>query len=177
VCPKASGTQRRVFMKNIRTLLITAALLPLSTVMGQQTTIPQTQGTGQQVQGTRLEDDPAFQRLSPEQQVHNGPGGLRPLPPRWAFAARFRPATPTTAAAARDGAHEGAPSAGRVGETPVASDRLNVRPGPPPDQYLRIKSRACLQRRSRSRTRSNARRHAGEQKCCKGLRRARTNPS
>jgi len=59
----------------------------------------------------------------------------------------------------------------RVGETPVASDRLNVSRPPPADQYLRIKSRTFFQRRSRSRTRSHARRHSDEQKCCKGLRR------
>ena len=56
-------------MKALSTLLLTAALLPLSTVMGQQTTTPQPQeATGQQGPGARLEDDPAFQRLSPEQQ-------------------------------------------------------------------------------------------------------------
>jgi len=45
------------------------------------------------------------------------------------------------------------------------------------DQYVSIKSRASFQRRSRSWTRSSARRQACEQKRCKGLRRARTNPS
>jgi len=48
---------------------------------------------------------------------------------------------------------------------------------PTVDQYVGIKSRACRQRRSRSLTRSSARRHACEQKRCKGLRRARTNLS
>gem|GEM_PF-2132231 len=115
----------------------------------------------------------ACSRRSP----HSGPPGLRPPPPRWAFAGRSRPTTPTAAAAARDGALAGAPSAGRVGEIPVASDRLNVSPAPPADQYLRIKSRACFQRCSRSRTHSNARRHSAEQKCCKGLRRCGTNLS
>ena len=59
-------------------------------------------------------------------------------------------------------------NAGRTGETPVASDRLNVGRQPRVDQYVRLKSRACLQRRSRCWTRSIARRQTGEQKRCKG---------
>lgn len=55
-------------MKSIRTLFLGAALLLSPAVQGQQTTTPQAQATGQQVQGTRLEDDPTFKRLSPEQQ-------------------------------------------------------------------------------------------------------------
>src|SRR5579863_860431 len=46
---------------------------------------------------------------------------------------------PAAAAAATDGALAGAPSADRVGETPVASDRLNVRERRRADQYVGIK--------------------------------------
>src|SRR5579859_1244982 len=46
---------------------------------------------------------------------------------------------PTTAAAAPGAAPADAPIADRVGETPVASDRLNVKPAPPANQYLGIK--------------------------------------
>jgi hypothetical protein len=42
---------------------------------------------------------------------------------------RSRRATPANAAAAPAGALAGASNAGRVGETPIASDRLNVRDG------------------------------------------------
>jgi len=52
-----------------------------------------------------------------------------------------------------------------------------LREGQPVVQYVGIKSRAPFQRRSRSCTRSSARRHAGEQKRCKGLRRWRANLS
>jgi hypothetical protein len=104
------------------------------------------------------------------------PPGLRPPPRRWVFADRTPPGTPTTGVAAPDGAPEGAPSVDRAGETPVAFS-LNVRPAPPADQYVRIKSRARFQRRSRSPTRSSARRQAWEQKRCRGLRRVRTNRS
>ena len=38
--------------------------------MGQQTTTPQPQATGEQVQGTRLEDDPAFKRLNLDSTKH-----------------------------------------------------------------------------------------------------------
>ena len=41
----------------------------------------------------------------------------------------------------------------------------------------RLTRAVCRQRRSRSQTRSRARRHACEQKRCKGLRRVRSNPS
>jgi len=59
----------------------------------------------------------------------NGPVAFdRPRPPRCGFAGRFLPTPPTTAAVAQDGALASAPSDGRVGETPVASDGLNIRP-------------------------------------------------
>jgi len=58
------------------------------------------------------------------------------------FAVPLRPARLTAAVVAPDGALAGAPSADRAGETPVASDSLNVKLAPPADQYLRINSRA-----------------------------------
>jgi len=56
---------------------------------------------------------------------------------------------------------------------PVASNKFECRARAVADQYAGIKSRASFQCRSRSRTRSSARRHACEQKRCKGLRRRR----
>jgi len=47
--------------------------------------------------------------------------------------------TPTAAAAVLGAGLEDAPIVGRVGETPVASDRLNVREGQRRIQYVEIK--------------------------------------
>src|SRR5579872_54434 len=94
----------------------------------------------------------ACSRRSP----HGGLAAHRPQPPRWASAGRSPPETPTTAAAVPDGARANAPNDGRVGETPVSSDRLNVKAIPPADQYLGIKcapvsSEAPVGRRAPSR--------------------------
>jgi len=56
------------------------------------------------------------------------PPHLRLPLPRWAFAGRSRPARPAAAVAAPGGELGDAPIAARAGETPVASDSLNVRP-------------------------------------------------
>jgi hypothetical protein len=55
-------------MKSITNVFISAALLLSPAVKGQQIAPPQAQATGQQPQSDRLEDDPGFKRLSPEQQ-------------------------------------------------------------------------------------------------------------
>jgi hypothetical protein len=103
---------------------------------------------------------PAPECVDSRRSPDTDPAGLRLLPPRWESAGRWRPARPTGAAADRGGALAHAPSAGRVGETPVASDRLKVRQARRVDQYVRIKSRPSFQRRSRSWTRSSACRHS-----------------
>ncbi len=70
---------------------------------------------------------------------------------------------------------------------PCRRDKLNVRPIPAADQYVWIngprrvlrRHRPCQsrgQRRSRSQTRSNARRHWCEQNLCRGERGWRANP-
>jgi hypothetical protein len=71
---------------------------------------------------------PAPRSACSRRSLRSVPPRLRLPPPRWAFAGRCRPATPTTAVAAPHAAPAGAPSAVRAGETPVASDSLNVRP-------------------------------------------------
>ena len=75
---------------------------------------------------------PAPRSVCSRRSLRSVPLHLRLPPPRWAFAGRCRPATPTTAAAATHAAPAGAPSAARAGEIPVASDCLNVRPAASP---------------------------------------------
>jgi hypothetical protein len=69
VCPKEVTTQKEGFMKHIFTMFIGAALLLSPAVKGQQTTQPAASTPQVQSPATRsVEDDPDFQKLSPEMQ-------------------------------------------------------------------------------------------------------------